>query len=343
MPNISLKTGEPKIEPKGELLNWFNMYNDRSEIGSGNAMAGLSANDNRAQAGGTAAWGDPIVENRTRWDSKYNKEEEGGFNPLGQLDGLDLRRKIARDNEIARQQVEAAAGRSIKPVAPKSNAPDIKRAPPRTAATAPGVSVSAWGKGKEVPPGGSGGPRTFELLQKEAEDKPPPPPPPPPQPTELQRQMSLAQREWRMAADAMWNHKLEALQNEAEKAAQQERMALNAFEAFAMQKNIRGTGPADGPVSFPSLPRMSDKPSSTYVSRYEPAVPMMPLEPPPPPPQETRQPMSPPPQPMYGGPRPDRWPPRCRPLRHPDEWPDDASQPALRPKGSGGAAAATQG
>ena len=109
--NISSKTGAPKVEPKGALAEWFNMYNDRTEMSGGLSTAGLSANDNRVKAGGMAMWGDPIIHNRTIWDMKYVKEEEGGFNPLGQLDAADLRRKIARDNEILRTQSAKTSSR----------------------------------------------------------------------------------------------------------------------------------------------------------------------------------------------------------------------------------------
>ena len=271
------------------------MYNDRTEMDGGNAMAGLAANDNRARAGGTAAWADPLVEDRTRWDQKYCKPEEGGFNPLGQLDGLDLRRKIARDNEIARQQVATAQSRSIVPVSPSTSGPPaIKTAPPPPPA-ARGASVAVWAKGKEIPPGGIGA--SFERLVKESTEPPLPPPAPP---TMLEKQPSRAQMEWRVAADAIWSQRLEALQREADTAAQQERMALQAFEAFAQKRTgVLPPTAAGSPVSFPSLPRMSDKLSAPPSAAATP--PGLPPQPPTPPPQETVMSQSPPPPPSLGG------------------------------------------
>ena len=206
--NISSKTGAPKVEPKGALAEWFNMYNDRTEMSGGLSTAGLSANDNRVKAGGMAMWGDPIIHNRTIWDMKYVKEEEGGFNPLGQLDAADLRRKIARDNEILRTQ--SAKTSSIQLEGPKAKGPPpIKSAPePEPAYNHP--SVAGWAKGKEVPPGSAA--KQLELLKREAEPQPPPPtrsllaPPPPPPPEKPVRM------EWQVVSNALWSQRLEALQ-----------------------------------------------------------------------------------------------------------------------------------
>jgi len=305
--NISSKTGAPKVEPKGALAEWFNMYNDRTEMSGGLSTAGLSADDNRAKVGGMAMWGDPIIHNRTIWDMKYVKEEEGGFNPLGQLDAADLRRKIARDNEILRTQ--SAKTSSIQLEGPKAKGPPpIKSAPePEPAYNHP--SVAGWAKGKEVPPGSAA--KQLELLKREAEPQPPPPsrsllaPPPPPPPEKPVRM------EWQVVSNALWSQRLEALQSEAAAAAAQERMALQAFHTSAGRTSYLMPAPPT-PVSFPSLPRMSDKVSTTYVSRYQPAVEFAPPPPPPPPPtapaplmpppRETMQPTMAPPPPTYAHP-----------------------------------------
>ena len=51
-----------KTDPKGAVIEWFPMYNDRTQMNAaGRAMAGLSANDNRAAGKGEVNWGDPLA------------------------------------------------------------------------------------------------------------------------------------------------------------------------------------------------------------------------------------------------------------------------------------------
>jgi len=61
-----------KTDPKGAVIEWFPMYNDRTQMNAaGRAMAGLSANDNRAAGKGEVNWGDPLAHVQTRWQMKY--------------------------------------------------------------------------------------------------------------------------------------------------------------------------------------------------------------------------------------------------------------------------------
>jgi len=60
-------------------MQWYGMYNDRPGIDTGNAMAGLSTSDNRAEMKGVVNWGDHVSVERKHWDQKYIKDD-GGVN-----------------------------------------------------------------------------------------------------------------------------------------------------------------------------------------------------------------------------------------------------------------------
>jgi len=83
------------------------MYNDRVEVSGERMMAGLSANDNRAQAKGPAAWGGPVREEKMRFDNKFldgDAEGSGSFNPIAHVEvkgnqGAEVRARVLREQE----------------------------------------------------------------------------------------------------------------------------------------------------------------------------------------------------------------------------------------------------
>ena len=110
------------------------MYNDRPEMDSGNAMAGLSASDNRAQAGGTANWGNPRTVEQKRWEEKYVGEPIAGSNPTAWIESkrgveADVMAGLLREKELGEKQATASEWLNG---APDPNNPEYQARVPRS-------------------------------------------------------------------------------------------------------------------------------------------------------------------------------------------------------------------
>jgi hypothetical protein len=130
---------EIRSKPKdasGSHLNagvqeWFGMYNDRPQVNDGAAaMAGLSANDNRARATGPAQWADPGVSNRSLWDEKYVPSNPAGSNPVSWVESksgitADVRDALLAEKEGGRKYgaAEAVEERNATPLSSKASSP----------------------------------------------------------------------------------------------------------------------------------------------------------------------------------------------------------------------------
>ena len=89
----------------GPAAQWAGMYHDRPESDSGNAMAGLSVNDNRAKAGGAAGWGNPLGVERKRLEEKYVGSPIAGSNPTAWIENKsgvesDVMAGLLREKEL---------------------------------------------------------------------------------------------------------------------------------------------------------------------------------------------------------------------------------------------------
>lgn len=114
-------------------IDYIAMYNDRIQVNDGvRAMAGLSANDNRAQQTGPASWAGAIREEKMRYRDKFvdlgGAEGRASFNPIAHVEvsgnqTTDVRRKILREKSRAQvTQCRAAAAAANERTRPATNA-----------------------------------------------------------------------------------------------------------------------------------------------------------------------------------------------------------------------------
>ena len=112
----------------GPAAGWYGMYNPSP----GNVMPGALANDNRAQGGGMAGWGNPRGIERKRWDEKYVGEPIAGSSPTAWIESkrgmdADTMAKLLRQKEKGEEQATAS---EWKDGMPDSNHPEyIARVP----------------------------------------------------------------------------------------------------------------------------------------------------------------------------------------------------------------------
>lgn len=97
----------------GPAAQWAGMYSGRPETDSGGAMAALSTNVNRTNAGGAAGWGNPLGVERKRWEEKYVGPPISGSNPTAWMENKsgvesDVVAGLLREQELGEKQATAS-------------------------------------------------------------------------------------------------------------------------------------------------------------------------------------------------------------------------------------------
>ena len=103
------------------------MYNDRPDIKDGQrAMAGLSANDTRAQSNGPVAWADPVSHVNKRWEEKYVQADDGHIGVTAWTESKggmtsDIRDKLLHEKEGGASLISGQAPPKPQPHSPFVN------------------------------------------------------------------------------------------------------------------------------------------------------------------------------------------------------------------------------
>lgn len=213
-------------------MEWWPMYNDQPELKDGSrAMAGLSANDNRASATGEVAWADEGAHERKRWDEKYVGANRAGSNPIAWVETKSGLTSDVRDRLLAQKEAH------------------ISQAPP--------------------PPRPGGHKSSFDKLVREATAdaaaKAAQPVAPPRQPA-----VNGDDRAWdrllKTTAAVQRGQTLGSVQQDVFLAEYESRMALDALQDFAAAGGVSG----NVLPTLATLPRMQEKRPKDWGPRPSP-------------------------------------------------------------------------